>query len=78
MRLHKPKPPMCICRSQIHRWLGIMSPSLILMHRFKCTPEVMEYLDLCQQYRIDARICTRSEWEKYYWRKRLEDRHDHN
>ena len=74
MRLHQPKPPKCIFRNRIHRWLGIISPSYLWLHSFNGAPEVMEYLELCQLYRIDTRTCTKSEWKNYYRRKRLEDR----
>lgn len=74
MRLHQPKPPKCLFRYHIHRWLGIISPSHLWVHTFNGTPEVTEYQNLCMQYRIDTRTCTKTEWENYYRRKRLEGR----
>lgn len=78
MRLHQPKPPKRLFRSQIHRWLGIISPSLMWVHQTKGTPEVMDYMDRCLRYRIDTRTCTKTEWENYYRGKRLEADHDHD
>ena len=71
MTKKRPTPPKCVCKNNLNRWLGIVSPSLHMLVSIgdkgnEKAKELEKYEELLMRYMCYRRILSKAQWKVLY------------